>query len=131
MTLQLGIQFVIHSGGLTWFALIRAGRGRRLGQGRGQDRALSKCPAAALGPLPPRLLPLGPVPPGRLAGDQQEATRWLPAALPHGERALALRPAPALASWLQEEARAVGTAHATRAEPSSGWGCCGLVLIRL
>lgn len=42
MTLQLGIQFVIHSGGLTWFALIRAGRGRRLGQGRGRDRALSK-----------------------------------------------------------------------------------------
>lgn len=31
MTLQLGMQFVIGSGGLTWFALISAGWERRLG----------------------------------------------------------------------------------------------------
>lgn len=33
MTLQLGMQFVIGSGGLTWFALISAEWERRLGLG--------------------------------------------------------------------------------------------------
>lgn len=45
VTPQLGMQFVIGRGALTWFALISGGRERRPGRGRG----LGRCRAAALG----------------------------------------------------------------------------------
>lgn len=68
MTLRLGMQFVIGSGGLTWFALISAGWERRPGPGPG-----------------PRPRKSASLPCDGMPREEQKTHAWLLLALPKGD----------------------------------------------